>query len=523
VECKERRAHLSEFLQAGDFDKIQQHLSRLEQLKELPYDDGDPWRLVYQGPRASEQWGVEWVPYNNQARTNWRIKQGPGGPSLYHFPHLHDSKDCYLMSAREFGNAVTDVKVIYRIRTSRDINAIRDLSLLISGGSGTEAILPDLMGYTACTGRGNSSAGLQRETATMVSIPETLAPDTVYEITVERTGGRISRTIRDETGREISPPLVFIDSSALYNHMGFHTFSGEAEFFAIQIFERRSRFEIGQFIIPFDVEVGIDDKRVADHIFKLRLGRDSSYDQPLHLLIFEDITQSRRDHLALARSQKQLRSLSRHLESIREEERARIAREIHDVLGQVLTVMKLDLSWIRLKLEAGQAQIRDKVDMMAGNIDTAIRTVQRISGELRPGLLDDLGLEAAIEWQAGRFTEQTGIECAVSLPAESLVISREISTNLFRILQESLTNIARHAKAAKAWISLSKQSDMLFMTVRDNGIGLSAEKINNPLSLGLIGIKERVIYCGGQMEFNSEPGWGTEMIVRVPMEMAVND
>ena len=269
--------------------------------------------------------------------------------------------------------------------------------------------------------------------------------------------------------------------------------------------------------------MSISDEKIADHIFKLRLGCDTSYGKPLHLLLFEDVTQSTKDHQNLARSQKQLRSLSRHLESIREEERARIAREIHDELGQILTALKLDLSWIGLKLDTGQKTLKDKADSMAHNIDSAIRTVQKISGELRPGLLDDLGLEAAIEWQAGKFTEQTGIRCSIDMPSENLNFSSKLATNLFRILQETLTNIARHAKAGRAWIRLEKKKNEITLTIRDNGVGLPPYKINHPLSLGLTGIRERVIYCGGEIEFQSGKPKGTIVKVKVPLEISADD
>ena len=299
--------------------------------------------------------------------------------------------------------------------------------------------------------------------------------------------------------------------------MGVHTFSGEAEFFDIRIYTRKSHFSIDQFRIPFNVEAGIRDPLISDRIYKLRLGMYSVRGSRLNSLIFDDITQNKRDNLALERSRQQLRSLSRHLQSVREQERARIAREIHDELGQILTAIKLDLSWIGLKLLPEQVAVSKKTASMADTIDMAIRTVQKISGDLRPGLLDDLGLEAAIEWQADKFAEQTGIGCKIDITADELNVSRDLATNLFRILQETLTNITRHAKASRAWVSLRRRDGSLVLSVRDNGIGLPPEKINHHESFGLMGIRERVIDCGGEVYYRSQPDQGTEVSVIIPL------
>ena len=206
VECKNNSAHLSEFLKQGEFNKIQDYLARVNDLKELPYDDGEPWRLVYEGPTSHEKIGTHWIPYKHQFGSSWSMKNKSGRVVICHAPHVDDAADCYLISGREYGNEFTDVKIEYKTRTPSNPSLIKDLSLVISGGAGNEVILPDLFGYTACTGRANTKAGIQRKNATMLMETEILKPDTVYTITVERTGGRISRMIADESGASLSPP-----------------------------------------------------------------------------------------------------------------------------------------------------------------------------------------------------------------------------------------------------------------------------------------------------------------------------
>ncbi|MBT4513122.1 MAG: sensor histidine kinase [Chloroflexi bacterium] len=526
VDSKDRATHLSEFLREGDFAKIEDYLTRVNSLKELPYEDGGPWELVYSGPNADERIGRHWVPNITSGQWNWRLLERDGRLTFFHTAHTDDDDECYLMTEGEFGDAETDIKIEYKVRTPDDAQKIRDLSVVLSGGSGNEAILPDSLGYTACTANDNSMARIQRETASTITVSERLELDTDYEITVERTGGRISRQIRHvESGKQLET-LVYIDSKAIYdrqNHVGFHTFSGEAEFFDIRIYTRKSRFSIDQFRIPFNVEAGIRDPLVADKIYKLRLGMYSVRGTRLNSLIFDDITQNKSDHLALERSRQQLRSLSRYLQSVREQERARIAREIHDELGQILTAIKLDLSWIGLKLLPQQNAVSKKTTSMAETIDGAIRTVQKITGDLRPGLLDDLGLEAAIEWQADKFTEQTGISCDLHIAADDLEVSRDLATNLFRILQETLTNITRHAKASRVWVSFKQHNGCLILSVRDNGIGLPKEKVNHHESFGLMGIRERVIDCGGEVHYRSQPNKGTDVSVVVPLGSTYED
>jgi len=221
--------------------------------------------------------------------------------------------------------------------------------------------------------------------------------------------------------------------------------------------------------------------------------------------------------LELKRSQELFRNLSAHLQVVREEERTRIARKIHDDMGQALTALKIDLTWLNKKLTDDQPLIREKLQSMVTLINETIETVHNLSEDLRPGILDDFGLSAAIEWQAEEFQKRTGIECLISLASDESNLSKEKSTNLFRIVQESLTNVIRHANATKVEINLSEKDGRLLLEVVDNGKGITQAAVTNPKSFGLIGIKERVHSLGGEVDISGTPNAGTRLKVKMPI------
>jgi signal transduction histidine kinase len=228
-------------------------------------------------------------------------------------------------------------------------------------------------------------------------------------------------------------------------------------------------------------------------------------------------TERERAEMELKRSQELFRSLSTHLQVAREEERTRIARRIHDDMGQALTALKIDLSWLNKRLATDQGIIREKLESMVTLINETIETVHNVSEDLRPGILDDFGLAAAIEWQAEEFQKRMGIECKTSVPPDEFDLDKERSTNLFRILQESLTNVIRHANATKVEINLNENDGVLFLEVVDNGKGITDAAITNPKSFGLIGIKERVHSLGGEVDIAGTPNAGTRIIVKIPV------
>jgi len=234
-----------------------------------------------------------------------------------------------------------------------------------------------------------------------------------------------------------------------------------------------------------------------------------------------DITEARKANEAIKRSQKELRSLTAYLQNVREEERTRIAREIHDELGQSLTGIKIDISWLKKKLSniVGPADpIQTKIDTLLALTESTIATTRELSLSLRPGILDDLGLVVAINWEIKRFKEKTGIICTLQSEVAEITIPADYSTALFRITQECLTNIARHANATKVNITLTGKKENLVLAIEDNGKGITTEQIRNPLSLGILGMKERVVSFQSRFHISGAPGKGTKVRVELPMK-----
>ena len=234
--------------------------------------------------------------------------------------------------------------------------------------------------------------------------------------------------------------------------------------------------------------------------------------------ICRDITEHKRFEEELKNSREYLRNLSMHLQSVREEERTRIAREIHDELGQALTALKIDLSWLNNKLPEERKSLLEKTGSMLKLIDSTIQTVRRISSELRPGILDDFGLAAAIEWQAEEFQNRTGIKCEVNLEPEDIIFDQALSTTIFRIFQEAMTNVARHANATRVKVNLKEEAGMLALEVKDNGKGITEEQISSPQSFGLIGIRERAYSFEGEVKISGIPDKGTTVTVIIPLD-----
>ena len=219
---------------------------------------------------------------------------------------------------------------------------------------------------------------------------------------------------------------------------------------------------------------------------------------------------------ALRRSQKQLRDLATYLQDVREQERTRIAREIHDDFGQSLTILKMDLSWLKKHIVQDLPQVQNKIDSMFKVIDASLQTLHTVSSELRPVILDDFGLESAIEWQAEEFQNRTGVKCRIDSSVANLDLTKEQSTAVFRIFQETLTNIMRHSGATEVDVRLEMNKDTLILEVADNGRGITEAEIDNSHSFGLLGIRERLYPWNGQVDFIGHPNKGTRVIVRVP-------
>ena len=213
----------------------------------------------------------------------------------------------------------------------------------------------------------------------------------------------------------------------------------------------------------------------------------------------------------------QLHALTARLNTIREEERTCISREIHDVLGQAMTSLKFDLSWLSKNIPEEKKGQTEKAKAMLLYIDEIIQMIRKISTELRPPILDDFGLKAAMEWQAEDFQLKTGITCSLKADfAGEIDLQKEKAICVFRIFQEALTNVARHAKADRVMVNFKKSENRLVMQIRDNGRGISQNEVINRSSLGITGMQERAFSLGGRLNIQGRPGQGTVITCSIP-------
>jgi signal transduction histidine kinase len=266
-------------------------------------------------------------------------------------------------------------------------------------------------------------------------------------------------------------------------------------------------------------EVAIETLKsgATDYVLKTRLSRlMPAVNRALREA--EERAAHQRAEEQLRESHEQLRALSVYLQTVREEERTRIAREVHDELGQALTSCKLDLSWIAGRLPRDLKPLVDKTRALSAHIDSTIQTVRRISSELRPPVLDHLGLAAALEWQANDFQTRTGIRCDVHTNVRETLLDQDLSTSLFRIFQETLTNVIRHAGATQVSVHLKEADGRITLDVKDNGRGISREEISNSKSMGLLGMRERAALLGGIFRIGRlGRGKGTRVSVSMPV------
>lgn len=247
-------------------------------------------------------------------------------------------------------------------------------------------------------------------------------------------------------------------------------------------------------------------------ISKLKLAAETIF-----TAILWDVTERKKAEADLERSREELRILAARLQQAREEERALLAREIHDQLSGALTALKMDLSFLANRVPQEDTALTEKTETMSKVIDATLNSVRNIATQLRPSVLDDLGLIAAIEWQAEEFQNRSGIQCQLNLEREEVALDKNRSTAIFRIFQEALTNVARHAEASELWISLKEQAGTLFLQIRDNGRGITQEEISSSKSLGLLGMRERAFAFGGEVVITGGPGQGTTVTLKVPV------
>jgi signal transduction histidine kinase len=233
--------------------------------------------------------------------------------------------------------------------------------------------------------------------------------------------------------------------------------------------------------------------------------------------LLKEIAEHKLTEHRLRESEENLRALAGRLQSVREEEQIRIAREVHDGLGQALTGLKMDLTWLAGRLKTAEQALLNKVASMFALIDETIHSVRKIASGLRPELLDEAGLAAAIGWHARDFQQRTGIRCMVDVPPDTDGLDAERSTAIFRVFQEVLTNVARHANATRVDISMRRDDVHFTLEVRDNGKGIAPAAVQDPRSLGLLGMRERVLPFDGRIDIGSGGrGKGTRVLVSLP-------
>ena len=240
-----------------------------------------------------------------------------------------------------------------------------------------------------------------------------------------------------------------------------------------------------------------------------------------YTVILRDVTERTRAERQLRESKEEIRTLALTASSVREQEKSRFARELHDELGQALTALKIDVGWLRGNLAQAPDAVLAKLGAMQVLLDGTVAAARRISSDLRPLMLDDLGLVAACEWLAHNFQQRTGVPCELVLGAGDLDLPDPYATAVFRVLQESLTNIAKHAEASQVEATLERGEGTVILTVRDNGRGFRTSEPRKQGSYGLVGLRERAFLLGGDIRIESEPGRGTYVEMRMPMDEEV--
>jgi PAS domain S-box-containing protein len=275
---------------------------------------------------------------------------------------------------------------------------------------------------------------------------------------------------------------------------------------------------------------GVTSRRMGDvtTLWALRAGSDEEFPieasisqaaeggKRFYTVILRDITLRKQAEDSLKESQRELRELSARVLEAREEEKAHIARELHDELGQLLTALKMDLGWVRERLPA-DSELAPRVAEMGTLLDRTVGATRRISADLRPLMLDDLGLADAAAWLIDDFAKRSGVTCKVDIAEELPDLSKAVATAVYRAVQESLTNIARHAGARSAWVVLAVEDDALYVEVEDDGRGIAPEDLAKARSVGLKGMRERIAFLGGTFEIARAPRGGTRLRLRVPL------
>jgi PAS domain S-box-containing protein len=465
--------------------------------------------IVMYSAKPSGDYGALWVSENIEALTGFSPRSFVDDSSLWASRlHPHD-RERALMEFEQLPQKGT-LATEYRWQThSGEYRWFRDEAVLIRRSDGTPQEIIGL--WTDVTSRRHTGEVIRRQADIINQIQETV-------ISIDLDGYVMSWN----TGAE--KLLGYPVEEALGKHISFIYPAEDREFLEREVIGPVKANGTHQIEVRRRTKSGA--LRFAQ--LSLTLLRDDT-DAPIGIIGYSmDITDRKRVQEALLSSRNQLAALAVRLESVREEERTRIALEVHDVLGQALTGLKLDVAWVHKRITdsiepAQRAAVLTRLVSAQELLDSTIQSVRDIATTLRPGVLDELGLEAAVEWQAREFHSRTGISCETTIWPHKMVLGPEQSTALFRILQEVLTNVARHAQATKVHIRLEQSGEHVSLQVEDNGRGITGVEQSGPKAFGLLGMRLRAQQQGGAFDIQGTSGTGTTVTVRIPLYRTTDD
>ena len=465
--------------------------------------------VVMYSAKPSGDYGALWVSENIEAMTGFSPRCFLDDSSLWASRlHPHDQERA-LMEFEKLPQEST-LATEYRWQTrSGEYRWFRDEAVLIRRSDGTPQEVIGL--WTDVTARRQASEVIRRQADIIDQIQETV-------ISIDLDGYVMS------WNKGAEKLLGYPVEEALGKHISFVYPVEDREFLEHEVIGPVKAKGTHQ------VEVRRRTKSGALRFAQLSLTllRDDT-DSPIGIIGYSmDVTDRKRVQEALLKSRNQLAALAVRLESVREEERTRIALEVHDVLGQALTGLKLDVSWVHKQIaeSIGSVELSAVLSRLASAqelLDSTIQSVRDIATTLRPGVLDALGLAAAVEWQAREFHHRTGISCETTIWPDRIVVAPEQSTALFRILQEVLTNVARHAQATNVHIRLEESGEHVSLQVRDNGRGITDVEQFGPKAFGLLGVRLRAQQQGGTFDIQGTSGTGTTVTVRIPLYRTIDD
>ena len=464
--------------------------------------------LVMYSAKSSADYGALWVSENTESITGFSPRHFLDDSSFWASRlHTHD-RERTLMEFEKLpqeGSLATE----YRWQTSSgEYRWFRDEAVLIRRSDGTPQEIVGV--WTDVTSRRQASEVMRRQAEIINQIQETVISINLDGYVTSWNAGA-------------KKMLGYSVEEALGKHISFIYPEEDSEFLEREVIAPVKTKGTHQIEVRRRTKFGA--LRFAQ--LSLTLLKDDT-DSPVGIIGYSmDITDRKRGEEALLNSRNQLAALAVRLESVREEERTRIALEVHDVLGQALTGLKLDVAWahkrISESIEPAHVAVLARLTSARELLDSTIQSVRGIATTLRPGVLDELGLEAAVEWQAREFQHRTGIACATTIWPRNMVLGPEQSTALFRILQEILTNVARHAHATHVDIRLEQSGEHVSLQVRDNGRGISGVEQSGPEAFGLLGMRLRAQQQGGTFDIQGTSGTGTMVTVRIPLYRTNDD